>query len=71
MQHTSNPASSDLVSIQDLIISKLEQNPLDLKYSFSLLQGNIMNKFELDPISTFARQFYLAHGVQEPIHQIL
>ena len=28
----SNPASSDLVSIQDSIFSKLEQNSLDLKY---------------------------------------
>ena len=31
--HTPNPASSDLVSIQDLITGKLEQNSLDLKYT--------------------------------------
>ena len=31
--HTSTPASSDLVSTPVLIISKLEQNSLDLKYT--------------------------------------
>ena len=35
--HTPNPASSDLVSIKDPIIGKLEPNSLDLKYtSFSI-----------------------------------
>ena len=41
-----------------------------LKYSFSVLENRIP-QFQLGLISRFARQFYLAHGVQEPIHQIL
>ena len=50
-RHTSNPASSDLVSIQDLIISKLEQNSLELKYSFSVPWENRIHRVKLGLIS--------------------
>ena len=44
--HTPNPASSDLVSIQDPIIGKLEQNSLDLKYTLSIFNENIYTNLE-------------------------
>ena len=68
-RHTSTPASSDLVSIQDLITNKLEQNSLDLKYNLNMTYSDWIKLIEFN--MAWKAINYLTHGVQEPIHQIL